>query len=660
MTNRSRLLAPLIGILVVLMIASCDNSKKQPEGQSVEGGLDNTQEVLDYYAANPEFFTFATIDDLPKDLAWDDGSDLPDIGSPEAKKGGTYNERIQDFPRTLRLVGPDSNGSFRPFILDHVRTQFARVHPQPGTGKFEIFPELLTEWAQDLNTATVYGRLDPDARWSDGEKVTTEDVAFMFFFYRSDYLVAPWYKNYFHTQFKHVTIYDDYTFAFSFPEAKPDMAYRALSWNPIPRHFFYELGEDYVERYQWKFVPTTGPYVVHEEDIKKGRSIVVSRMAGWWGQDKKFLRNRFNFDRLRFSVVRDTPKAFEAFKSGELDRFGLNLAEYFYDKLPATDPDVQNGYIEKSTFYNVQPRPSYGLWINESKPFLDNQDVRIGINFATNFQLVIDRFFRGDAVRMRTTADGYGNMTHPTLKARPFDTDKALEHFANAGFTTRGEDGILVNAEGQKLSFTLSTGYESLKDVLTILREEALKAGLEFRIEVLDGTAAWKKVQEKKHDVHLSAFGVTMEMYPRYWETYAGENAYDVPFLDDGSVNPDRKVKTQTNNLQVIADYELDKLITQYRFNDDIDDMRRLAFEMEEMLYEHASFVPGWVQPFYRIGQWRWLRYPDGFNVKHSRSDIQYFVGWIDEDMKAETEAAQKSGEVFPPQINVYDQFKEE
>jgi microcin C transport system substrate-binding protein len=54
---------------------------------------------------------------------------------------------------------------------------------------------------------------------------------------------------------------------------------------------------------------------------------------------------------------------------------------------------------------------------------------------------------------MNTTADGYGNMTHPTLRARAFDNDKALRHFANAGFTRRGPDGVLVNDAGVRLSF---------------------------------------------------------------------------------------------------------------------------------------------------------------------------------------------------------------
>ena len=215
----------------------------------------------------------------------------------------------------------------------------------------------------------------------------------------------------------------------------------------------------------------------------------------------------------------------------------------------------------------------------------------------------------------------------------------------------------LVNGEGQRLSFTLSTGYESMKDITTILREEALKCGLEFRLEVLDSTAAWKKVQEKKHDIHFSAFGVSPEMYPRYWETYHSVNAYDQPFLPGGRPNPDRKPKVQTNNLQAIADPELDKLIEQYRASEDVDEMKRLAFRMEELLYEDASFSPGFVAPFYRVGYWRWIRWPDDFNVKISQSAGEYFLSWMDVEAKPETLQARKKGDAFPKEIMVYDQY---
>jgi hypothetical protein len=54
-------------------------------------------------------------------------------------------------------------------------------------------------------------------------------------------------------------------------------------------------------------------------------------------------------------VIRDTAKAFEAFRKGEIDRFVLTLPEYWYEKLPDDDPLVRDGYVAKAVFYNEIP-----------------------------------------------------------------------------------------------------------------------------------------------------------------------------------------------------------------------------------------------------------------------------------------------------------------
>lgn len=622
---------------------------------------DARDEARTYYAAHPEFFHFKTPADIPQNLAWDDGMDLPEFSSPDAKPGGTLNFWIQDFPRTLRTVGPDSNGSFRPWILDDVAMLYARRHPNATDltpNGFHYYPGIADRWAVDKAAKTVYVHLNPKARWSDGAPITTDDVLFSHWFYRSTYIKAPWYNNYYSTKFSALTIFDKYTFAVTFPERRPDMLSQTLENEPTPAHFYAEVGEDYPERYQWRFVPTSGAYMVEPSGIDKGRAVTITHVKNWWAQDNKFWRHRFNPARIRLNVIRDTAKAFESFRKGDLDFFTLSLAEYWYDKLPDTAPEVRDGYIHKLKFFNDIPRPTYGLWMNESKPLLDNRDIRVGIQYALNWSLVISKFSRGDWTRMQTSSDGYGEFTNPHIHSRPFDIDQALANFAKAGFTQRGPDGILVNAAGQRLSFQVTTGYESLKDVLTILQEAALKAGLELRVEVLDGTAAWKKVQEKKHDIQFSAFNVGPEMFPRYWETAHSANAYDQAFLPDGSVNPQRKIKTQTNNLTEIADPKLDHMIEAYDKSDDLAAMKDLAYQMEDFLYEDASFAPGFIVPFIRTGTWRWLGVPPEGNVKIATTFNEYFLFWIDEAKKQETEAARKSGKTFPPAIEVYDQYQ--
>jgi microcin C transport system substrate-binding protein len=260
---------------------------------------------------------------------------------------------------------------------------------------------------------------------------------------------------------------------------------------------------------------------------------------------------------------------------------------------------------------------------------------------------------------MRTTSDGYGEFTEQSLRAREYSVDRALDHFARAGFRQRGADGILVDGAGRRLSFAVSTGYRDLANVLTILREEAARAGVEYRIELLDDTASWKKVMEKQHDIDLTAFAVAPEMYPRYWELFHSSGAYDHPFLDDGRPNPARRVQPETNNLLSIADPELDRLIDAYRASGDVAEMKRLAFEIERRLFEDASFSPGFVAPFYRVAYWRWLRWPDDFNARLTRSAEQLHLHWIDEGLRREVTEARRSGATFPPIVAVHDQYRD-
>ena len=190
------------------------------------------------------------------------------------------------------------------------------------------------------------------------------------------------------------------------------------------------------------------------------------------------------------------------------------------------------------------------------------------------------------------------------------------------------------------------------------MKEEASKAGLEFRVEVLDSTAGWKKVQEKKHDIQLSGLSVGLEMYPRFWETYHSDNAYDQAFLEDGSVNPERQVKTQTNNMEMLSIKEMDEMINAYRVSEDREEMQQLAFKMTQLHHDYASFSPGYYTPFYRVGHWRWVRYPEDFNVKHSRSAGEFYVHWIDTELKEKTLEARKNDETLSTEINIYDQYQ--
>jgi microcin C transport system substrate-binding protein len=331
----------------------------------------------------------------------------------------------------------------------------------------------------------------------------------------------------------------------------------------------------------------------------------------------------------------------------------------WYDKLPNDNPSVASGFTVKATFYNRIPPPDFGLWINEARPPLDNLNIRLGIQYASDMDLVCKQYFRGDDVVQKTPSDGYGWDVNPSVRPRPFDPVKAREYFAKAGYTQQGPDGVLTNAQGQRLSFTITSTYRQYQDVLVILKQQALQAGLEFKVEVLDETTGWQKTQEKKHDIALAAFNRTIDMFPRYWENFAGENAYDVPYLPDGSPNPARKIKVSTNNLTEMANYDLDQLIHQYDKAETMDQVKALSFQIEQMLYDEAAWVNGWKAPYYRMAYRPWVKWPADFNVMQSLDGYQFWMMWIDPDIKKEVLAAKAEGRSLPPQILTYDRFKE-
>jgi len=639
---------------LLFLLSACDQGgtaqdradKKTSESNAVIDrainveGRDITAEVEAYYDEHPDFFIRSTPDQLPADLAWTNGAGQEELGSPEAKKGGTFNFYMNDFPKTLRFVGPDASGGFRQYILDSNALGLLGFHPDT----FAAFPSIAQEWALGDDRKTVYFKINPAARYNDGVAITADDFFFLFYFMRHPALQAPWYVDYYTKKYEKITKYDDHTIAVTFSEAKPDIFYRT-ALRPVPFHFYRNgFGDDYLERYNFVVEPTAGPYELLPENVRKPRAVTLTKVKDWWANDMEHYRYRYNVDKVRLQVIRDPDKVFEVFKRGEIDVQGLSLPEYWYKKLPDTDELVQDGYVEKITFYNDIPGPDWSLRLNMSRAPLDNKDVRLGLQHACNWQLVLDQVFYGDFERMETSTDGYGELSHPTLKARRFDPVKAAEYFAKAGYVERGPDGILVNANGDRLQFAITTGYKRLENVLTVLKQEAKKAGVDFTLEILEQTSAWKKADQKNHQINFAATNRSPEMYPRFWEMFHSYNAYKDPY-DNKQPKPD------TNNDTMISIKALDDLIEPYRASPDLGEMTGLSHQIIQMVHDEAAYVPGWKKPWYRVGKWRWMKYPEQFDYRTSRDFYEMHAFWIDEKLKDETEAAKKKGETFPPVI---------
>lgn len=564
---------------------------------------------------------------LPDGLVWETNLEDPIFASPDAQRGGRFRDFMTSFPLTLRRVGPDSNGTFAGYIRANVEGLVGR-HPNT----LKPIPELATHWAFDDDGKTVYYKLDPDARWSDGKAVTADDYLFTLTFMRSKYIVAPWYNNHYSNVIVNVVKYDDHTIAVEGATVKPkEELIFEYGLSPTPEHY-HVLDEKWVRDYNWKIEPNTGPYQICQ--IRKGKFIEFCRKPDWWGSDKRYNKYRYNADHVRVKVIRDLNIAYQHFIKGELDTFALVMPSFWHKKAQGRVYD--RGYVGKIKFYNDVPQPSQGIYLNEDDPLFADINVRYGFAHAMNIDKVISKVLWNDYERLQTMNEGYGDYTNREIKAREFDLKKAEHYFSAAGWGKRGSDGIRVK-DGERLSARITYVSPAHTPRLVVLKEEARKAGLELNLQLLDPSAGFKQILEKKHQVAWMGWSTT-PIAPRYWQTFHSDNAH----------------APQTNNITNTDNPMMDEKIEAYRQAVTREERIELAHELEQLVYDIGSVIPTYKVPYTREAFWRWIKLPQSYATRSSTSIFSAMgsdggLFWIDETLKAEIMSARRSGKEYTP-----------
>lgn len=572
---------------------------------------------------------------LPKGLSWETNDSDPTYGSEEAVKGGTYQEAITSYPLTFRYVGPDSNGSFRGYINAN-RLSLLGLHPNTRNH----IPELATHWAVGKDNQTVYYKLDPKARWSDGKPVTADDFVFMLEFMRSEHIVAPWYKHHFSTEVDSITKHTPWIISVKTTKPHPKkLLLDNTTFSPVPKHF-HKLDKDWVKNYNWKIEPNTGAYMV--TDFKKGKNVVFTRKKNWWAAGRKYYQNRFNVDRVVIKVVRDLNAQWEHFKKGELETMGLTFPQYWHDKAKGDIWDA--GYVKKLWFYTDSPQPIYGMWLNTSDEMWKDVNLRYAFAHAMNVGKVLKQVLRGDYERLNTIFHGYGDYSNYDIKARTYDIAKVEELMKASGWS-RGKDGIWKKG-AKRFSVTVTYGAAHHQDRLVVLQEEAKKAGVEMNLHLLDSNASFKAMLEKKHQVAWTGWGAGM--IPAFRQFYHSENAN----------------KPQNNNFSNTSDPEIDKWIDKYRNMFDEKEKAKIARKLQELIHAEGSTITTFLVPYFRIGYWRYWRLPEVPGTKLSGSSFDLFdtstggLFWLDKKLKDETLKAKKDGKSFGASVEINKKYK--
>lgn len=612
-----------------------------PEAHSAQVLMDSARRKylsLLQRSVEGDYLVFRPTSELPNDLQWQYGADEPELGSPKARKGGTLRRALlRSFPATLCLFGPNSNHPTRRYIYDEVDIPLIRIHP--GTGKF--IPGTADRWAVSADGRTVYFHIDEQARFSNGDLLTTRDFVTALYVRTSEHAAEPFYGSYYLSNFSRITVYGNNVLAVTLAEPRAAAAYYAAVPASCTR-FYAEFGPDYSTRYLWRPVPTTGAYRIAPEGLVRGRSITLTRVKNWWAKDRKYTRYSCNVDRISYSYIAEPSKARELFRIGELDVLSARESDLWYEGLEIDA--VHKGYIQRVRFSNIWPRNSLGFHINCSREPMSDLNFRLGLHHALNVQGVINTIFRGDSERLGSYFSGFGAYTDESLRALPYDPEKARAYFAAAGYTLAGGDGILTKPDGTRLQLVVSSRVDPLyANCMSLLREDAAACGLDLRYEQMDDTVFFSKVKDKNYAVAIFswAFSPIMPEPAQFFLSHQARNS-------DGS-----PVKG-SNNVMAVASPQLDSAILRARNARTEEQAAAAHHEVQQLIAQEACWVPGWTTSYCRFAQWRWLRWPDTptcrFCPPRFFDPLDSHLYWIDEDERARTLKAKAAGKELPEQ----------
>ncbi|MFA5405529.1 MAG: ABC transporter substrate-binding protein, partial [Ignavibacteria bacterium] len=264
-----------------------------------------------------------------KGEGWTTNTDYNILGNPKAVKGGSLIMSMRDFPATLRIIGKDFNSYFN--VMSEGMMYESLLDEDPVTG--EYIPRLATHWKISDDKMTFKFRINPDARWADGKPVVAEDVIATWSLIVDPGMLDVYMSELFNTYEKPVA---ESKYIVSIKSKQMNwrqFAYITTGIKILPAHIIGNItGKDFIEKYQFEFIPGSGPYIVDKNEIKKGQSIMIRRRSDYWGEKERFAVGLYNFDLVRFVSTPDETLEFERFKKGEIDVYIVNRAQFWAEK----------------------------------------------------------------------------------------------------------------------------------------------------------------------------------------------------------------------------------------------------------------------------------------------------------------------------------------
>jgi peptide/nickel transport system substrate-binding protein len=393
-----------------------------------------------------------------------------------------------DAPKGGRLVWglPGTFDSLNPLIVKGLALQQIRgfvVESLMARGydeSFTLYGLLAKSLETDDARNYVTFRLDPQARFSDGQPVLAEDVLFSWALLRDH--GRPNHRQYYSKVTKAAAL-DPLTVRFDLTGANDRELPLILGLMPIlPRH---ATDVATFEETTMTGPVGSGPYRVSA--VKPGASVTLTRNPDYWGRDLPVNRGLWNFDEVRFDFYREANGQFEAFKRGLYDfRVETEPLRWHeeYDFAAARD-----GQVIRDTIRTGVPQPSEFLVFNTRRPAFSDIRVRQALTLLFDFEWINRNYFFGLYARSPSYFAGselsaYGRTADDREREllKPFASHIEPD-ILDGSYRLPVSDGSGRDRSALRSALTLlsQAGYELDG---TLLRQRATKAPLSFEILV--------------------------------------------------------------------------------------------------------------------------------------------------------------------------------
>jgi peptide/nickel transport system substrate-binding protein len=430
---------------------------------------------------------------------------------------------------------------------------------------------------------TITIKLNPDAKWSDGQPITADDFVFTY-----QMITSP--KNTVSSAYPYDTVVesveaqDPQTVVVKFSEPFAPwfttiFSGSTFSTPPLPKHILEPVFESAgtLDGAEWNRAPlvSSGPFVFGEWE--SGSHLRFIRNENWFGPAPKV-------DEIFIRFVPDDAAQMAAIQAGDTD-IGVFLSFSDFPTVEgsgvaqmAQDP---GGYAE-SWYFNFDPERSH--------PAIQDPNVRRAIVMATDREKITQDLLGGETAPVGTFWDATPPFGNPDIKPYAYDPDEAARLLDEAGWTM-GADGVrekTLDGEVVKLKLKYITNSRQLrKDVMAVVKQ--MWAGVGIDSELVNNA----------NDIYFGTYGENGPLYGDYdIAQYSNAPSFPDPdvaqFTCEEIPTPD---KPEGNNFQGYCNAELDALFAEQARTVDREARIQLFYQIAQIMYDDVVWVGLWNDP---------------------------------------------------------------